>query len=154
MSPTSPDDRDLHEAFAALRESDDTRTPDSGSVMARARAEAARVRQSDERADPSSPAAPARRRLNWAVPGLSVAMAAAVATLILVDRHDEGADFDRVVEAWVESGAGWSAPTDDLLRMPGDEILRTVPRIGGIPSPLPPETDAPPVDGPGRESPS
>jgi hypothetical protein len=96
-----------------------------------------------------------RRTLRWGVPGLSVALAAAVATVMLMDREaaTPDADFERVVEAWSSTGGAWRSPTDDLLRMPGDELLRTVPRIGGG-SPLSPDPRAPRRDGVERESPS
>lgn len=165
MTDRSSDDRHLRDAFARLREHDRARAPDAASMLARARAEAAGLAaehgDAAGRAEIDDLAAARRdrvrgRRLRWGVPGISVALAAGLAAVLLLGPGaDDDAQFDRVVQAWAETGGAWRAPTDDLLRMPGDEILRTVPRIGGARPTTPREQpDAPPLDGPGRESPS
>lgn len=161
MTDGSSDDRHLRDAFARLRELDRDRTPDAAAMLARARTEAERLVDAGERPGGDDLAdarrGRARRRgLPWGWPGLSVALAAGLAAVLLVaSGGDDDADFDRVVQAWAETGGAWRAPTDGLLRMPGDEILRTVPRIGAVRPTTPRETpDASPLDGPGRESPS
>lgn len=158
MTPIDPDDRDLLEAFEQLRADDRRRTPDAEAMFARARSEAAASAGRDGvvGSPPSGWTGRARRasRLRWAVPGIGVAMAAAVAALLLVDPADDGADFDRVVEAWGQTGGSWRAPTDELLRMPGDELLRGLPRIGGLPSLSPTALDVPVLADSGRENPS
>ncbi|MBT8403643.1 MAG: hypothetical protein KJP18_07295 [Gemmatimonadetes bacterium] len=153
------DSRDpaLREAFQALKAEDRTRVPDAASMLARARAAADSTSSTGTPQSPNPDVVPLRRRgaLRWGVPGLSVALAAAVATVLLMDRAatTPDADFERVVEAWSTTGGAWRSPTDDLLRPPGDELLRTVPRIGGGSS-LSRDPRAPRPDGPERESPS
>lgn len=164
MTDRSSDDRHLRDAFARLREHDRGRTPDAAAMLARARAEASGLaaEHGDAGRSGGDDLAAARRdrsrgrHLRWGVPGISVALAAGLAAVLLLGPGaDEDAQFDRVVQAWAETGGAWRAPTDDLLRMPGDEILRTVPRIGGARPTTPREQpDAPPLDGAGRESPS
>lgn len=142
MSQPPSDDRDLREAFGRLRDADASRTPDAAILLARARAQADR---------PDAPELESARRrrawrrgLRWGVPGVSVALAAGLAAVLLVPGGgDEDAAFDQAVQAWAETGGSWRSPTDDLLRMPGDELLRTVPRIGGTRPSTPREPDAP-----------
>ena len=126
-----PDDRDLEQAFAHLRARDHRRAPDAAEVLARAKAEIAAARD-PLRSPESGDLSPKQRKawVRWGVPGLSVALAAALATILLVER-DSAADvaFDRVLASYVETHASLRSPTDALLRLPGDEILRTVPRI-------------------------
>lgn len=130
MKLHDPDDRDLQQAFAHLRAQDHRRAPRASDMLSRAKAEvaAADVVQSSESGDRS----PKTRKawVRWGVPGLSVALAAALATILLMER-DSDADvaFDRVLASYVETHASLRSPTDALLRLPGDEILRTVPRI-------------------------
>ncbi len=145
MSQPPSDDRDLREVFARLREADAARTPDAATLLARARAQARAQAERTGTHDLESARRSARRRtLRWGVPGVSVALAAGLAAVLLVrGGGDEDAAFDDVVQAWAETGGTWRSPTDDLLRMPGDELLRTVPRIGGARPPTPREPDAP-----------
>ena len=133
----APEDGDLEQAFAHLRAQDHRRAPRASDVLARAKAEilaaGAEVAADDALRSPESgDLSPKRRKawVRWGVPGLSVALAAALATILLVER-DSAADvaFDRVLASYVETHASLRSPTDALLRLPGDEILRTVPRI-------------------------
>lgn len=76
---------------------------------------------------------PTRRRLVQIGAWGSVALAAGVAALILVNRPPTGdAEFERLVAAYAsETAAGsWSSPTSALLEVPGMDLLRSVPSIG------------------------
>ncbi|MFC1660943.1 hypothetical protein ACFL3S_05745 [Gemmatimonadota bacterium] len=60
-------------------------------------------------------------------------MAAAAAAVLMVGpptRTD--ADFEEAVRAFATDPAlgAWKSPTDGLLQVPGNELLRTVPTIG------------------------
>ena len=154
-----PSDSELRDAFQELRRAERAAAPDAAAMLASARtaAEADAPDATVADAGEAIPLAGRRRRMHWAIPGVSVALAAALATLLLVDRDvaidgSADAEFERVVEAWSTTGGTWRSPTDDLLRLPGDELLRTVPRIGG--SSLPTDPRAPRPDRPERESPS
>lgn len=148
MSQPPSDDRDLREAFGRLRDADASRTPEAAILLARARAQAQARSEADRPDAPDFESARRRRAwrrgLRWGVPGVSVALAAGLAAVLLVrGGGDEDAAFDEAVQAWAETGGSWRSPTDDLLRMPGDELLRTVPRIGGTRPSTPREPDAP-----------
>jgi hypothetical protein len=128
------EDQDLDQAFAQLRAHDRRRVPDAADVLARAKAEVARAAESEPLRSPQSGDLSRKRDrgwVRWGVPGFSVALAAALAALLLVERDSE-ADraFDQVLASYVETHASLRSPTDALLRLPGDELLRTVPRIG------------------------
>jgi hypothetical protein len=141
MKSHESEDQDLEQAFAQLRAHDHRRVPDAAEILARAKTEVARTAAEGSRAaDVVSLRSPesgdlSRKRgrvwVRWGVPGLSVALAAALATVLLMERDSE-ADlaFDQVLAAYVETHVGLRSPTDALLRLPGDELLRTVPHIG------------------------
>ncbi len=135
MNDERPRDPELESAFQALKSDDRRRTPDVVTMLARARGEAARH---------TTAPLPFRRRgwVRWGISGMSVAMAAALAAILLT-RGDTAPvdDFDRVVLAYLESSSTWHSPTDALLRVPGDEMIRTVPRVGARrPSPRDPDS--------------
>lgn len=131
-----PEDHDLDQAFAHLREQDRRRTPSAHDLIARAKASieddasniALRAAESGDLDRTKG-----RGWGRWGVPGLSVALAAAVATVLLVDR-DSLADqeFDEVLASYVDTRVSLRSPSDALLRLPGDELIRTVPRVGGL----------------------
>lgn len=142
-----PDDRLLEEAFGALREADRSAVPDVAAMLARARTAAAREDEpeaegSADRGASSIPvrsigSAPSvrrgagRSRIRWRSWGLAVAAAAVAGIITLTtDRGDQ--DFVRTIREYSqqrESGM-WAAPTDGLLRVPGGELIRSVPRFG------------------------
>jgi hypothetical protein len=71
-------------------------------------------------------AARARRRpprTRWAVAAACAAAAVAVAMILL--HRKGGSDYAAATQL-----AAWSSPTAALLRVPGDEILRSVPSVG------------------------
>jgi hypothetical protein len=80
-------------------------------------------------------------------------VAAAVAGLMLVDRGPSPDEqFERLVATYSsEAGTAWQSPTSGLLNVPGMELTRSVPSIGGPvrgidPSRLPPPQTSPEED--------
>jgi len=105
---TKQDDHHLKQAFEALRREGSAGTPPFGTTVA-----AARARQT---------AAPRRRGL-----GLAAVVVVAVAAVVVVStgRNRTGGPLG-IDLATVR----WHAPTDFLLKLPGDELLRSVPQLG------------------------
>ena len=105
---TEQDDHHLKQAFEALRREGSAGTPPFGTTVA-----AARARQT---------AAPRRRAL-----GLAAVVVVAVAAVVVVStgRNLTGGPLG-IDLATVR----WQAPTDFLLKLPGDELLRSVPQLG------------------------
>ena len=108
------DDRDLRKGFDALRREDAARTPPFGATLAAAR---------------SRPVLSSRRR------ALVLAAAAALTGVALAlvlgpPRRERGRP--RIDLATVH----WNSPTDFLLRLPGDALLRVVPTLGSTTSTL------------------
>jgi hypothetical protein len=102
------DETDLKERFGDLRRETAARTPSFHTTLAAA----ARRR-----------AAPRHRAL-WL--GAAVAVSA-VLVFLLARRGQPGARM-----AIDLASARWHAPTDFLLALPGEELLRTVPRLGQL----------------------
>ena len=101
------DDHDVKQAFEALRREDAAGRPSFQATVA-----AARARRAD---------APGRRVL-----GLAAVVAVLVAVIVLSIRHGrDGSRLDIDLAA-----VRWQAPTDFLLKLPGDELLRSVPQLG------------------------
>ena len=96
------DDVDLRQAFAALRREEAKAAPAFEAVRAR----------------------PAPRRLT-PLGGLLAVASVMVAILGVVVRRSDPPLPMASMEQWI-------APTDFLLETPGREILRTVPRFGGL----------------------
>ena len=75
------------------------------------------------------------RRLARASGWMSAAIAAGVAALLFVG-PDTGPDqeFDQLVAGFTSdvSGGAWISPTAGLLQVPGLDLLRGVPTVGGI----------------------
>lgn len=131
----------LRDEFQRLRSETGAsgRVPDFGAMMARAKAEA----QADAAARPQLTAVAGsadvhggrrpRRAIvigGWA----SVALAAAIAGILLVEGHRGSADarFESLVAAYSAESAGgaWSSPTANLLDVPGMSLTRTMPAVG------------------------
>ena len=62
-------------------------------------------------------------RVRWAVAAACAAAAVVVAVVLL--HRPSGSDFAAATEL-----AAWRSPTAALLRVPGGDILRTVPSVG------------------------
>jgi hypothetical protein len=101
------DDHDLRKSFAALRREDAAGIP-----LFQATVAAARARQA---------AAPGRPAL-W----LAAVLVAVVAVVVVLTwRERVGARLEMDLAT-----VRWHAPTDFLLKLPGDELLRSVPQLG------------------------
>lgn len=98
------DDHELRERFASMRRENGAAVPAFRRSLATARV------------------GPNRRRLGFAVAAV-LAVVALVATLTGRDRHPTPVDL---------AGVRVHAPTDFLLKLPGAELLRTVPRLGRV----------------------
>ncbi len=104
---TERHDHDLGEQFHALRREDVASAPPFHTMLANARARRARP--------------PRRRVLGLAAAAL---VAAGVALALLIGRRDRhGMTIDLAT-------VRWEAPTDFLLTLPGDDLLRAVPDLG------------------------
>jgi hypothetical protein len=82
------------------------------------------------------------RRLARAGAWASFAVAATVAGLLLTDRRPREAEFERLVAAYATdaSAGAWRSPTASLLAVPGMELTRSMPSIGGPVRGLDPST--------------
>ncbi len=103
---TEHDDHDLGDRFHALRRDDAAIAPAFRATLAAARAHGARK--------------PQRRALGFAVAGIIVA---SVAVAVLAIRHRLPNDLATV---------RLKAPTDFLLALPNEDLLRTVPQLGRV----------------------
>jgi hypothetical protein len=104
------DDAELRRSFEALRRDVAAGAPAFAPTVA-----AARIRR---------PPVPGRRIL--ALAGAAAAVTVVVLAALLARRSARDGSPARVDLASVR----WRAPTDFLLTLPGDELLRTVPRLG------------------------
>jgi len=100
-------DHQMRQRFEALRREDAAGGPSFQATVA-----AARARQA---------AAPGRRALKLAA--VVVAVMAVVIDSTRRGRNGVGLDIDLAT-------VRWHAPTDFLLKLPGDELLRSVPQLG------------------------
>jgi hypothetical protein len=105
-------DRDLRERFAELRRQDQAHAGEFSNFLHRARPRANRIGLSV-----------------WvaAAAGLAVMIAVVVMSIPRSGRRTIGSPEISITE--------WKSSTDFLLRTPGLELLRTVPRIGDWPVP-------------------
>jgi hypothetical protein len=106
---TERNDYDLGDHFHALRREDAAAAPPFHATLAAARARAA--------------APPRLRRLRLAA---GAVVAAGVALALLFTRpHRHGVTIDLAT-------VRWEAPTDFLLELPGDTLLRALPELGRV----------------------
>ena len=106
-----PGDNDLRDYFAKLRSEDQARAGQFDSFLRRTRQR------------PIDALLPA-----WIAVGTGLALMV-VAVVMLVERSEH-----RAVQGHQLSITEWKSSTDFLLQTPGQEILRSVPRIGEWPS--------------------
>ena len=116
-------DDQLRRIFAELRQRDQGPVPSFEHMWAAAAARTGRR--------PS--------RVRWAVAAACAAAAVVVGVIVL--HRPSGSDFAAATEL-----AAWRSPTAALLRVPGDDILRSVPSVGT--SLMPNETLEPAADTP------
>ena len=133
------DEDDVRELFQELRAETTAqgRAPDFGTMIERAKSEVGR-RPSLEVVPgaPREDGGPAKgsRRFVWAGGWVSAGIAAAVAGLLFTGiGTDQDAEFERMVAGFANdaSGGAWRSPTAGLLEVPGLDLLRGVPDIGG-----------------------
>ncbi len=103
------DDQDLKERFVALRRAAAAASPSFRATIAKAQAGVGTVR---------------RRR--WLPVAAALGVGAALALLLM--RRQPLEQYAAIDPATVR----WRAPTDFLLTLPGDELLRRVPRLGRL----------------------
>jgi hypothetical protein len=127
-----PGDQDLRARFGELRAEVEggRRNPSFAAVLERASAEAA--------AQPAlgvvrGGASGSRRRVVVAGAWASAALAATVAGLLLFDRGpSEDEQFAELVASYSAMSAGaMRSPTSGLLNVPGMDLVRGLPAIGG-----------------------
>jgi len=125
------DDGDLRDLFQNLREDEQPKVPGFQALWARARQEASLHGTTSHGME--NAARPLHKRLAWT--GGLLAAAATTVLLLLRLPATSDADFVHVVEAFSADPAGgaWRSPTDALLKIPGEEILSTVPTIATPP---------------------
>ncbi len=122
MRPDANDDQ-LRRIFAELRQREQVPVPPFERMWAAAAARTGRR--------PS--------RVRWAVAAACAAAAVLVAVILL--QRQSGSDFAAATQL-----TAWRSPTAVLLRVPGDDILRSVPSVGT--SLMPYETLQPAADTP------
>ncbi|HEX4628203.1 MAG TPA: hypothetical protein VH137_05370 [Gemmatimonadales bacterium] len=104
-------DDDLKERFGALR-----REAAAGAPSFQATLAAAQARR------------PVGRR-RWLRLAAAVGLTAALAFLLARRGQPEGGARHAAIDL---ANVRWHTPTDFLLQLPGDELLRSVPRLGGL----------------------
>jgi len=128
------DDQRLRQRFLELREDAERsgHVPDFATMLARAKADAAAPSPLTvvEGSRPRAARVWRRRRILRVGAWATAALAAAVSGLMLVDHRPSGdAEFEQLVAAYETDM--WQSPTAGLLDVPGIELTRSVPSIGG-----------------------
>jgi hypothetical protein len=119
-----PQDTELRARFQAQRRVDASEAPAFAALLARTQAEAAHA--------PTVMATP-RGRLRRAFYWSGLAAAAAIGTLLALPRAaSDQAAFERAVRVYHSAPAmgAWRSPTDALLKVPGSQLISTVPSVG------------------------
>lgn len=132
-------DTDLRGRFQELRSRELADVPDFETMLAAARETVAAETETE------SVVSIRRRKPRIGSRGLAMASAAVAAALAVIwlapsDGSDAvGVDeFDALVRSYSQQSGGgsWRAPTDGLLEVPGIELVRSVPTIGGYQLPV------------------
>ncbi len=127
-----PPEDSLRTTFQTLRSEDRQRTPDVLGMLEKARLEA---KASTESIPVAAEVVAARHRLSfretWPL-AAGVLFAAAFAGLMFVGQGEVD-EFDAVVMAYSQTRSTglWSSPTAGLLEVPGMEMIRSMPELGG-----------------------
>ena len=132
---TTHDDDDLRSAYRSLEEETrSNRVPDFQAMMAKAREEAGAPDLGVVQGGAAR--RPRGRRAVWAAGWATTALAAALAGVIFTaGGPSEGdAEFELLVASYSANPAGgaWSSPTSELMDVPGMELVRTMPSLGGM----------------------
>ncbi len=109
---TERDDRELRDRFQALRREDAGGAPPFGATLARARARGAGTW-------------PPRWTV-WLAAAVVAVVVVLVGARVLFTNGRQGGLIDL-------AAVRWEAPTDFLLALPGEELLRAVPELGRSP---------------------
>ena len=130
---------ELRERYAQLRAEDRTRKPEIEAVLERARAQVLEEASRQSEAGPAEvvPIEAGRRGLlsrrapRWTLAAGSLAAATLAAIMLTQPTADE--DFEALVTGFATDVAGgiWRSPTAGLLEVPGIELIRSIPSIGG-----------------------
>ena len=131
------EERELRARFTRMREDDRARVP------------APAFDRMIERARPVDVGTVTRIRHLVRVAGwATVAAAATVAAVLMADRTRSDVEFDRLVVGYSNEVATglWDSPTSGLMRVPGYDLLGSVPALG--PGALPDLSIDPGDDGP------
>jgi hypothetical protein len=132
-----PEDPELRARFQELKQLDAGQAPSFAELMARAQGEAAGAAGRQPRrwqmlAGQHQRTRPWLRRYGWAG---GLAAAAAIAALIVIPRTRSNEDaFVQAVQSFQSNPAlaGWRAPTDALLDLPGGGLMSTIPRVSSV----------------------
>ena len=131
------DDDLLRERFRTLRADvrrSSDRIPDFRAMLERAKSDAEPPSLELEQGGASGRVSGRRRGLLWTGGWASALAAAALAGLLLTSGgEDQDAQFEQLVASFATdaSAGAWRSPTSGLLDVPGMELTRSVPSIGG-----------------------
>ncbi len=117
----------LRGRFQRLKSEESGTAPDFAVMYARAEAEAGSL---DAGGSPILPFARPRRPLTALTLAAGTLAAAVLAGILLLQPDTQDREFEALVTAFALESAGWRTPTDELLRVPGMEMLRSVPTVG------------------------
>jgi len=129
----SEDSEDLRRLFRELRSQEALSAPAFQDMMVRARDEARQSTEARESSLQGRSGGRLRTVRSRLLAGAGLLAAAAVAALMLVGIPDAtDHSFEEAVRSFSTNPAlgAWRSPTRDLLKVPGMELLRTVPDIG------------------------
>ena len=154
---TEHDEDRLRDEFRQLRSETERqgRVPDFGAMMARAKADAAQQPELELVVGRAEDGPRERRRRALVMGGwASAALAAAIAGVLLVPgQSDADAEFERLVASYSSDIAGaWASPTSSLMNVPGMNLTRSVPSVGGAVRGLDPSTLPSASESEGRDS--
>ena len=137
--PNEPSGADRHleealeERFDRLKAEERASVPDFAQMYARAQAEAAAMADATD----VVPLASRRRRSvqhpwRWALGSLAAAALAGVMLIAPGDPTESAdAEFEELVNSFAEQAGDWESPTDGLLDVPGSQLMKSIPVIGG-----------------------
>lgn len=120
-------DSGLRSALGGLRSRDAAQAPAFGPMIARARAVAAAIEAGLPGAGTRRTIRPGLRAVAWGTP---LVLAAGIGAIVIVSDRARDREFERAVSEWSASEAVLQSPTDQLLVLPGSELLGRPPAVG------------------------